>query len=471
MKRHWLLGLGLMVNAFLAADNEISLDSEEAVYDGKRLLLSGHVFLEHDLGKLYADKIVMTPSENDKKHRFAVFDLEKDVKIVLQEGGELTGGRAHLDYTASTGRVFGDASQEFVTYKGRQFLIVKSREMTLHAAHGQSKERFFTDIIAERQVTIDYRHDFIAAGDYAVYKNDDTILLRADGDGQCRMTNRHGDQVDAGKILIDTRKRHVHFDRPKGALNFAQKERIDFSSETLLWDEKKDILTLKDHVTIFQKGMGELAAEDEVRFHLRRVDGKRHLDTIESIGMTVLTHKEENDAQNHVLVCKGNVIVDHPGMKIAMKSPDLQEVNQISYNDTRGEMHADKALVEYEVLDKNIVPKMITLEGHVRMKNNHADNPAEEPQQLSYALADKVEYNPATKEVLFQANRGGRVLFFDQANNLQVSAPALRIKRDAVTKKDSIKGIGNVRFSFIQHEFEQLKQSFSLQTVNQEQQP
>ena len=77
-----------------------------------------------------------------------------------------------------------------------------------------------------------------------------------------------------------------------------------------------------------------------------------------------------------------------------------------------------------------------------------------------YAIADIVEYVPKTMEMSFFSSNNRRVLFFDKVNNIQVSAPALKIKRDAATKKDTIKGMGDVRFSFAENEARTAQKTF-----------
>ena len=76
-------------------------------------------------------------------------------------------------------------------------------------------------------------------------------------------------------------------------------------------------------------------------------------------------------------------------------------------------------------------------------------------------IADKVEYTPQTNEAVFTShNNLKRVLFYDKANDMEVSATTLKIKRDEATKKETVKGIGDVRFSFVENEFEQLRKRF-----------
>jgi hypothetical protein len=63
---------------------------------------------------------------------------------------------------------------------------------------------------------------------------------------------------------------------------------------------------------------------------------------------------------------------------------------------------------------------------------------------------------------------GNRVLFFDKVNNVQMSAPSLKVRHDSSTQKDSIQGLGDVRFTFIEKELEQLKEHFRLEESQKE---
>jgi len=55
------------------------------------------------------------------------------------------------------------------------------------------------------------------------------------------------------------------------------------------------------------------------------------------------------------------------------------------------------------------------------------------------------------------------VLFYDKINNLQVSAPEIKMQRDKQTKKQQFQGIGDVRFHFVEKEYQQLRKRFLLE--------
>ena len=81
---------------------------------------------------------------------------------------------------------------------------------------------------------------------------------------------------------------------------------------------------------------------------------------------------------------------------------------------------------------------------------------------MQYALADELEYQPHSQEIVLKAQEGNRVLFFDKINGVQMSAPGLKIHHDSMKRKDTVQGIGDVHFTFVEKELEQLKKRFHL---------
>jgi hypothetical protein len=455
----------------------ILIEAEKSIYDGKTILLMGDVFLEHAVGTLSAGRASLAGSPEDRKFRLSQLDLHDHVRFTLSEGGELMAAEAHLSQETSLGTFKGSPEQPFVVYmeecrdgsgsQERFPIIVKSRSMTIEFKPIDPGEKTVTKshinaVVASENVTVDYNHDFIAAADCATFHREESpvsqtglsgiICLNAEGDdGHCHVTNRNGDLIHARQIFVDTLNRRLSFAHPKGALfssrNRLVKERIDFSSDMLNWDEQEGTLKLRGHVKIAEKGLGQLISDDEVTLFHSILNGKKELSTIESTGHTVLTHT------SHILQSCGKMAVDHANLKVTLDSPGVE---QVFYKDDQGTIYADHAEVEYELVEGKISPRKLTLEGHVKMINK----PCKDLQRQQYVLADRVKVFPATQEVFLSADKGNRVLVYDQVNDLQVSAPGLKIKRDEATKKESMQGIGDVRFNFLDPEFDQLHQRF-----------
>ena len=477
----------------------VVMDSDEADYNGKTMTLSGHVVVEHELGRISADWIEIVPQTIRKKLRLNTLTMKEDVNIALKDGGRLSCAHAFLDYTAFKGRFEGDDLQQFVTYtencpdKAGTLvpITVKSKQMFIKIAQNdsnsdtQAPHSYISTISVNDSVTVNYNNDFVAAADFGTYQRlpleanntvqniqlPGLITLRADKeDAVCQVTNRNKDIITANTICIDTVKRQLFFVYPKGAIYTpSEKElqnRVDFAADTMTWDDQNNVLTLYDHVTVSQKGIGQITTDKEIRLTQDIHDGIKQLQSIASQGPTTLLYKDKEKEVAHTLICHGLLFVDHKNLQTVMESPrdsegDVIDGCQVHFQDDMGEIYADKIIIKYALVNNTPAPTHMVLEGHVHLMNRCAID-AEGP-YLQFALADRVEYKAEAKEVHLSAKGKGRILFFDKLNNLQVSAPGLKIRRDQVTKKDSIQGVGNVRFSFIEKEFAEMNKYFHLE--------
>lgn len=493
------LMLSLLVLGTLVADDDMMMiDSAQADYDGRQITLSGSVIVEHDIGKITANHMVVTPEEDQKKVRLAYLKMNDDVRISLKDGAQLSCSTAELDYVGLRGRFLGGSQHEYVVYTEnckdkagvKSALLLKSRLMSVKIGKEEgtkaSPKSMITEMVAENNVTVNYNNDFIAASDYAMYQRHQPnasdpnpshipglISLRAtDQNGVCQVTNRNGDLIRANQICIDTNKRHLFFAFPKGAIYAAQQtggvDRIDFSSDSMTWDEPRDLLTLHDHVVVNQKGVGRLSNEKEVLVYQYNKNGKKQLRSVESVGKTLLDYIDEDKGMTHHLVCHHKAILDHEHLQTILESPvdengNVLEGKQVYFQDALGEVYADKAILDYDYTGgHNITPRQVTLIGNVRILNRKSEDVEETGTLMQYALADKVEFYPETHEMVFSSTGKKRVLFYDKGNNVKVSATALKIKREPGMKSESIQGVGDVRFSFADKEFDQIRKQFNL---------
>lgn len=165
-------------------------------------------------------------------------------------------------------------------------------------------------------------------------------------------------------------------------------------------------------------------------------------------GPATLTKVDHIKDKSHSVVAPGGIEVNHQLRQSIFLRTDEE---QIHFTDSFGEIYSDKATIEYD--EKKV--KSILMEGKVFMVHSL-------PSELerSYAYADRAEYFPETLEMVLD---GDRVLVFDKINQVEVSAPRLRIKRNLETKKETIKGEGDVRFTLEEKEFQLLKNRFKLE--------
>lgn len=472
---------------------------------GDNISLSENACIEHSFGRFCADQMVLHLPHEKGSGSFGLLQMRGHVSLSFKDGGHLSCVNADIDSPTFSGTFVGSAEQDVVyaeQLRGKRAengvqvpLTIKSPRMSVrlagHAAEAEGRSKHcISEMTAGGLVTVNYNDDFIVVSDHAVYMRapegsdakqaaalSGLITMRAGTeDGRCQVSNQSGDVIKASEIRIDTDTKKLTFLHPKGALRAKadgeedQAERVDFSADLLVWDESSGVLLLKDNVEVNQKAMGRLETSKELRFFQTGTNGRKMLRSIETIGDTVLTCRDEDKNLCHTLACSGPVKVDHVKLETRLYAVcDLQgavpEGNQIFFKDAYGEIYADRALVKYAMDDQTPILRKIILAGNVRIISHKPAEADEEAAVLQYALADRVDYIPHTKEMIFKAlYQGHRVLFFDKANNLQVSAPALKVTRDKAAKQETVQGMGDVRFSFIESEFQQLRQRFLLES-------
>lgn len=125
---------------------------------------------------------------------------------------------------------------------------------------------------------------------------------------------------------------------------------------------------------------------------------------------------------------------------------------QVTYTNTSGKVLADSATVDYAESNKgSLQATRVTLMRNVRLIYLESDQ---------YALADLVTYYPEKKLMVMEGRENNRVLFFDKKRNMQLSAHTIHAERNVVTGKDSVQGVGDVRFIFGEEELTKLKERF-----------
>jgi lipopolysaccharide export system protein LptA len=485
-----------------AFDESMQIHSGEAEYNGREISLVGTVEIEHELGRIAAHRVIVSAPGKEGKAKFAHFQITDDVQIDFRGGGRLSCQHADIDYQALRGIFLGDDQHPDVVYvdahKGKDLkatpFTVRSRQMMMELRRRQDSKNpidksALNYIQADHEVSVNYNQDYLILADHALYQRLPSLdqeasywvgvlsLYASDTmDGLCQVTNRNGDRIKAAAIKLDLQSKQLLFARPQGALYQVdgqgnRQEKVNFSAQKLVWDDAEQMLLLSENVQVSQKGLGTLVTDQEVRIYQHMHNGKKEIKSIFSQADTELTHWDEDKKLTHKLKCFGPLMVDHEHMHVVLKSPSdaqgqIPEDKQVYFEDILGDVFADQMDIFYEWNNQSFHPTKLKMTGHVKILNRFDGHVQESGSVLQYVLADAVEYFPGSKEMILSSQNGRRVLLFDQVNHLQMSAPSLRIKRDDATQKDSIQGIGDVRFTFIEKEKERFKQSFNLDATN-----
>lgn len=474
--------LASLAFGLLQAEN-FNIQSSYLEYKTNTLHLSQNVSLELDLGTLFADEAtVFSEKPNDEVSAYYIH-LNGNVKLFLKDGGQIECSSADIDPVSRMATFHSNAEQEFVTYteiNDSNPFVLKSRNMAAALTPADNSIKYIT---AEKDVTVMYKDLIKATAPKASFQRHElteaavnhrlpgTLILEMDEQIHCEVTHGNGDFISANRIEIDTINRQMAFTYPTGTLypkglNTTVSQPLSFSCDSLVWNDREQILKLSGHIDLSQDNMGTLANEDRVFIYLNEKNKQLELKTIQTYGKTIFRYFDPNKKErSQTITCYGTCILDHENGLTLMNSPhnsagNVVESKQILIKDDIGELYADKITLYYTHQDQKINPSKIDLEGNVKIFNHSFSDPAKTKIKIEYALADTMEYLPEKKEVWLSGTNNKRVLFFDRINNLQVSATSLKIYRDQTTNRESVQGFGDVRFNFIKREVEEMQNQF-----------
>lgn len=465
-----------------------TFEAESAIYSyHSNMLIAKNMRINletHPLGTIQAGKISWSLGSNNAAGPLPLH-MDEHVHITFQEGkASLDSHKAEIDFQTLKGIFYGH--EDPVVYRqvdqeNNRVLNVKGQRMTLDIDRFEKETHqgwAINQLRVDKGATIDVNGEYLAIGDEAIYVQntlDSTptpfsgtirLLVHSD-DALCQVTSQRGDLITAKEITVEVAKRQMTLENPQGYLCAAKPKEISESrtqvkAAKMTWDDATGVLCLDGNVEILQPGIG-VVRTPIAYFRQKLTDEGKKWHQIDADGTTTLTYIDPEKTLSHEMVLHGALKIDLEKMEVRMISSydegnQVISEQQIYFHDAKGEIYADKAFMRYNHLQGHFDPEKFILMGNVKIINHLPGN----VMATQYVLADRVDFLPMESVMHFKALPGKRVLFLDQTNSLEVSAPALTILRDQVTKVDTFKGTGDVRFSFVEHEFEQLRNKFSL---------
>lgn len=492
----WILITLIARTLFLWAEDEpMTIESGEAVYNGQDISLTGQVTIQHELGRMTAKELSIVPiveGHPDPNAKKILLNIRDQVVIDWSQGGRLQCQEAKIDCAQLIGTFVGDSIHPEVIYESEQGariakskstapIIIRSKKMEMaitrqYDAQSKTQKNIITRIQADEKVKVQYDEDYTILTDHAHYQQDpddsSQRILRLypdSSDRNCQLSHLNGDLIKSDSIVINLADRTLVLTHPRGKIQTCTEPQqpLCFSSDKLTWDEEKKILSLEDHVHIEQTGLGKIETDRCVQIKQEIVDGKVAVRSFIFPLGTELTYLDSKKAMQHKIICYGPLEVDHVQRRVRMESPldekgEVLQDKQIYFEDLMGDIYADQAEFSYLSTEQGLVPTTVVMQGHVKIFNRFHGHLQESGSVLQYALADRVDYYLKEQEMLLASKEKNRVLFFDKINNLRMSAPSLKILHDKQSNKESIQGIGDVRFTFVESEFEELKKRFKL---------
>ncbi len=441
-----------------------TISSSNASYDGNALILKGQVLLDHGLGKMQAEEAVLQKQEAGKEFPFSLIHLEKDVTLSLQQNGELKCEKADLDFSILKGFL---TSSKRVSYadtlkrkrgKPTSFQLV-SQAIDLQFTKKSDQPKTIYDvqnILARDNVELTYANDYILFTDAIFYQKELVnpagtefqSHLSSQGKQKCKLVHV-ADTIEADHFDLDVVHNKLVMTNPQGVLPSLSKGEVRFTAKELLWDHDRNTLVLKGNPAVQEPNLGTLISDKEIFLFQK----DKNLVGFKSFGKTTLTY-----LNNHQLISHGILNFDRERNVGNVESPVVNGVVpenlQLSYQEGEMSVLADKATIEYNEENGTFQPISVSLNGHVKISSSNADKAAR------FGLADRVTYSPTTRTFILGADPGKKVVFVNDEDNLKISAQEVHITQDPTTKKQTIKGLGNVQLALTAEEQASLNKYF-----------
>ncbi len=452
------------------------VSSENASYDGQDLILSGHVVIDHILGKMQARKALLKRQEKTN-FPFNQIELNQEVLILLKEHGRITADRADFDLQKNQGILSSNQEKNVIyqdmIYDKREKLIPftiegRNLELKLLSKEEKNREYLIDSIFAEQNVAISYANAFFLTAAKATYNQLDLInqwkgcisAYGQDANNNCCLTHEQ-DVVHARQIDINLIDSYLQLFYAKGILQSfllpkSEKSSLYFSTDSLNWNDLEKKLLFKGPTQIEEQDLGIIHTQDELTIKNCMINNKMVFQTLDAKGHTIMTYKDLQ-GHNHRIESHGRLYIDQNKLQAWVESPQDQDGNiqsQLHYETEDLNVFSDSAQLDYININQHLKPTSIVLKEHVRLLSKGPHKP------VQLAIADKMSYSLDTRSIILSAHPGKKVLFWDALQELKISAPEVHITTDCLTQEKVIKGIGKVQFAFSKEEQTQFNQYF-----------
>lgn len=421
-----------------------AISSKSASYDGRALMLQGAVEVMHSLGKMESNSARL--EKEDPEGPFSAIHLKDHVLISLNGKGEIACEEADFDFVGMKGCLLSTVGNQVeFSHIGGDPLSIQTSKADIEFEEDLDGLKV-VKVEALDKVKVLYRNGFALNADRATYSNGNTPSVTASP--HCILTH-NDDQVEASKVELFPEDSKVVLSSPKGKLHpsaFSSIEGVTFSCKRLIWEHAPQLLTLKGEVLVEDETIGKIRCDDEIELHQKEKEGRWILSTITAKGKTTLNYQLQKGIE-HALVCYGKMHLDQESLTLTLDSP---QEKPLEYFHDQLKLSAQHAELHYSDETEKVRPYCLQLKKDVHLMSYEDSSRC--------AIADEFTYYPDQGKMILSAKENGHVLFWDQNEDLSISAREVHLKRSE--KGDQIKGVGDVRFAFSGTENELLKKVF-----------
>ncbi|NDD58198.1 MAG: hypothetical protein EBZ47_02950 [Chlamydiae bacterium] len=461
------------------------VSSTNASYDGNALLLTGHVVLDHGLGKMNAEEASLEKQEAGKDFPFSLIHLKKEVFLSLKNHAHLSCDVAQLDFNQLKGYLTAP-QKGFVCYtdtilnKGKDGVKVSLESQRIELSmlkieKGDQKAEYDIETLkAKESVKVNYDSNFLLEAEEALYRRLGGSLAAKEFQGiisaypkddqsHCKVIHFQ-DEVLARSIDLDLQRSTLSMHQSQGTIHTSflpdlQKGLLQFNTEHFIWNEPDSLLTLKGKSFIQESSLGTISSEELLTIQQGMLGDKKVISKVESRGPAEFIYMDPSSKSSHKLKCFGQMKIDREHLSARLTSPKKEAkqsrfTGQIYYEESIMGAYADAAAVEFAAEGTLLQPITMHLKGNVCLFSRNPQEP------FRCGIADRMHFSPETKTLILCANPGQKVLFWDEQQAVRMSAQEVHLTVNPLNQQTVIQGVGNVKFSLSTEENEALKNVF-----------
>jgi hypothetical protein len=297
-------------------------------------------------------------------------------------------------------------------------------------------------IFAQDAVQFEYDQKYTLYADTALFRKFQNHLSATCNEGRkCKLTYE-ANHIEAEKMDLDLISSELSMLHPQGTLHsLISQTNANFSANTLIWNHLSNTLFLKGKAHFTDPSLGDVFSENEIQL----VQTDKQLSSIKTQGKTTI-----NYLNSHKLTCFGTIDLNQKKLQATILSPLVDGLTpqnlQLSYQEDQVTVFADTGHIEYTALNNTFQPLSLSLKGNVHLLSHDATK------AVSYGITDRLNYSPTTRTFILSADPGKKVIFINEDDNICLSAQEVHITEDPSTKKQTVKGIGNVQLTLSSEE-------------------
>ncbi len=486
MKKKWLLFILLIVIKNISSA-QMQIECQEAEYRGSELILTGKAKIDHSLATIEGDCLTLY---TDEKKSSAIepkkIIVKEKVFLNFHEKGNVKCHQALLDFDQLQAFCWGkkDRADLLFTWHGWQkeaVLKISAAQLQLNLEKSvKSGDKqihlLLRSVEAADQVKAQYNDQFTIIADHAFYAAANAeefsslkgkLVITAKDGFFCQLFTEQKEEITAKKIIIDLATQTIYGEKVKGhfCTDFPLlTQQVHFQAERLSWKLSSKELTLWEKVVVSQEQL-QISTKENLILNYKLTGKRKQLDSIVAPNGAQIAYQGALEQQSYQITSPGKYYLDYGQDILYVQSlPEIEKENleyePIVIKTWQGEMQARSMVIKGSKQEKQrLLPYLVILKDQVQFAG-YIGKQLLKNVYCQYALADELTYFPLENKLYLKGKEKKRVLFWDQNQGIKMSAPALDLCYDKRTQKESIKGKGNVRFTFTEKENGYLSQKF-----------